>query len=364
MNSTQITDFFLRSRKTSITTGIVDRSETVKQDTLDRLSPLTSTITISGPFGIQTPDADFEKFTVELDVDSSCLQQHPNPSDLMQLTVNANGNIRRHTVGPGDVAHEQALGNPATVMNFKFDGTAMGPNQIPINLPMLQNHPINTFTVKDQHLLKPPMVMGASKLMCHFDVHVLLKFLLFKAGGFGRRASDGGANLHIFYPSSISTQVPNEDIYCQNSNEFMMVTEATTSTCQTKGDANMESSEDSNDEIQRYMHGRGCSKRHTVGCTDDLSKNPSGQCMEPPLAHSPVPSGMSQGGSSGRTRRSGLLTVMERPPGNKAIKLMFETFCFSFFFFAWFCLKTCSIAFLDFNFICILFFVVKTFIFL
>jgi serine/threonine-protein kinase SIK3 len=66
-------------------------------------------------------------------------------------------------VGPGDVAHEQALGNPAAVMNFKFDGNIMGPTQIPINLPMLQNHPINTFTVKDQHLLKPPMVMGASE---------------------------------------------------------------------------------------------------------------------------------------------------------------------------------------------------------
>lgn len=139
----------------------MDRSETVKQETVDRLSPLTSTVTLSGQF--QTVDADFEKFTVELDVDSSCLQQHPTPSDAMQLAVNANGNIRRHTVGPGDVAHEQALANPATVMNFKFVGTALGPNQIPNNLPMLQNQPINTFTVKDQHLLKPPMVMGASE---------------------------------------------------------------------------------------------------------------------------------------------------------------------------------------------------------
>lgn len=156
-------NFSLRSRKTSITTGIVDRSETVKQEAVDRLSPLTSTVTISGPFGFQPADADFEKFTVDLDVDSSCLQQHPNQPHPMQLTVNANGNIRRHTVGPGDVMHEQALGNPAGVMNFKFDGAAMGPNQIPINLPMLQNQPINTFTVKDQHLLKPPMVMGASK---------------------------------------------------------------------------------------------------------------------------------------------------------------------------------------------------------
>lgn len=113
--------------------------------------------------------------------------------------------------------------------------------------------------------------------------------------------------------------MPNDDHYSrQNSREFMMMTDASTpSGYQLKGDTNMESSEDSNDEIQRYMHGRGCSKRHTVGCTDDLSKSPGGQCMEPPIAHSPIPSssGISQSGSSGRTRRTGLLTVMERPPG-------------------------------------------------
>lgn len=105
-----------------------------------------------------------------------------------------------------------------------------------------------------------------------------------------------------------------------------MVTEP--ATCQLKGDTNMESSEDSNDEIQRYMHGRGCSKRHTVGCTEDLSKNPAGQCMDPPLAHSPIPStsGMNQSGSSGRTRRTGLLTVMERPPGRLAMKTFHSNF--------------------------------------
>jgi serine/threonine-protein kinase SIK3 len=114
--------------------------------------------------------ADFEKFTVDIDVDPNVLHpSHPQtPADSsMQLSVAANGTIRRHTVGPGDVAHEQALGNPAAMVNFKFDGTAtsaMGPNQIPMNLPMLQNQPLNTFTVKDQHLLKPPIVMGASEL--------------------------------------------------------------------------------------------------------------------------------------------------------------------------------------------------------
>lgn len=83
----------------------------------------------------------------------------------MLLSVAANGTIRRHTVGPGDVTHEQALGPANMGMNFKFDAThaAMGPNQIPLNLPMLQNQPLHTFTIKDQHLLKPPIVMNASK---------------------------------------------------------------------------------------------------------------------------------------------------------------------------------------------------------
>lgn len=111
---------------------------------------------------------------MDIDVDTNVLHpSHPQtPADSsMQLSVAANGTIRRHTVGPGDVAHEQALGNPVTMVNFKFDGTtttAMGPNQnqIPMNLPMLENQPLNTFTVKDQHLLKPPIVMGASEL--HF----------------------------------------------------------------------------------------------------------------------------------------------------------------------------------------------------
>lgn len=158
-----------RSRKTSITTGIVDRSsETVKQEAIDRLSPLTSTIT--SQFGIQPVGADFEKFTLDIDGDTNVLHQvHSQTSadSSMQLSVAANGTIRRHTVGPGDVAHEQALGHSANMVNFKFDGTTtmvMGMNQqIPINLPMLQNQPLNSFTVKDQHLLKPPMVMGASK---------------------------------------------------------------------------------------------------------------------------------------------------------------------------------------------------------
>lgn len=55
---------------------------------------------------------------------------------------------------------------------------------LPLMLPLLQNQPPHNFSIKDQHLLKPPPAMGA-------------------AGGFGRRASDGGANLQTFFQKHI-----------------------------------------------------------------------------------------------------------------------------------------------------------------
>lgn len=89
----------------------------------------------------------------------------------------------------------------------------------------------------------------------------------------------------------------------------------------------LESSEDSNDEIQRYMERRGCSKRHTFGCTDDLNAA-NAQNLEGSLQtnNSPSPNsgvtGSGAVGASGRTRRTGLLTVMERPPGMRLNNLM------------------------------------------
>lgn len=79
--------------------------------------------------------------------------------------TNAVASARRHTVGPGDVEHEQALNHPATApINFKFGATDAGLDcRLPINLPMLQNQPLHNFTIKNQHLLKPPIVMEASE---------------------------------------------------------------------------------------------------------------------------------------------------------------------------------------------------------
>ena len=173
--------FVFRSKKTSITTGIVDRSEINKAEAVDRLSPLTSACNnfISFP-GINGSSNDLEKF-VEMDVDTTVGTEPTSPSSGIDSTgqnysyneeqhiaynattaasTNISGNTRLHTVGPGDVAHEQSLANPAVPINFKF-GPENGPH-LPINLPMLQNQPLHNFTIKNQHLLKPPTVMEAS----------------------------------------------------------------------------------------------------------------------------------------------------------------------------------------------------------
>lgn len=221
-----------RSRKTSITTGIVDRSEAIKQETVDRLSPLTNVGAVFTPT-INDPAGEIEKI-IDLDMDvSPTILKQPENQDLLfpSYGTGNGGNTRRHTVGPGDVAHEQALANPTAPINFKMGPEAAVPH-IPTNLPMLENQPLNLLTMKDQHLLKPPTVMGAST--------------------FGRRASDGGANLHIYYPTGPTNMVPTmQDVIYQQHQQVAVG--ACGDSVKQMQDAVMtgEGGEESGDEIQR-----------------------------------------------------------------------------------------------------------------
>ena len=69
------------------------------------------------------------------------------------------------------------------------------------------------------------------------------------------------------------------------------------------------------------MKVRGGTKRHTVGCTDDLSttRHSREQHVAVNLTSQTPTSVISQNtaciNSGTRTRRTGLLTVTERPPG-------------------------------------------------
>ncbi|XP_016957241.1 uncharacterized protein LOC108029485 isoform X3 [Drosophila biarmipes] len=294
---------YSRTRKTSITTGVVDRSELVKQESLDRLSPLSNAnaSTSASGYGWSDVAVDLEKFG---DFELECLaRSNEPPVNSQHLSAQAGGangaNTRRHTVGPGDVAHEQALANPyVPPIDFKCPPQSSNP-YYPVNLPMLQNQPLQNLTIKDQHLLKPPVVMGASS--------------------FGRRASDGGANLHIYYPATgtvvgpaqgqqmdtagyfINPNCGTDPLAVQELSPLKEQTAAQMQCCQENATG------ESNEELQSYMQKRGFTQRHTVGCTEDLS-----------VAHGPGSGSQSQAPSTSsnmRQRRTGLLTVTERPPG-------------------------------------------------
>lgn len=142
-------------------------------------------------------------------------------------SVTASGSAtRRHTVGPGDVAYEQSLSShpQGPMINFKFGGDQLDTHNyqqtdhhalpLPTNLPTLENQPLTNFSMKNHNLLKPPTVMENSKLLLlffnqitKFPVLVTLIFH-FSSGTFGRRASDGGANLQIYYPTTSSSGLP------------------------------------------------------------------------------------------------------------------------------------------------------------
>lgn len=98
--------------------------------------------------------------------------------------------VRRHTVGPGDPAHEQVnddaspMGKFLSFLCFQVlethymaqsqqdpSGARLLPHtNLPLHLPLLGQQNPHYFGGKDPHLLKPPTVLNA-------------------AGGFGRRAS-------------------------------------------------------------------------------------------------------------------------------------------------------------------------------
>lgn len=269
-----------------------------------------------------------EKFG-EMELDETCVQPLTTISASSSTTTTSSGYssscgggdrcliYRRHTVGPGDPAHEQVLETHYTHQQYQMDQQQQQQQQLqhqqqlvllqqqqeqqqqqqlPLNLPFLaQQNPY--FGGKDPHLLKPPMVLNA-------------------AGGFGRRASDGGANLHVPWSSnnnsnSSSTPGSHEHLTSMMStsssgNPSLCCSSTTQQRQQQQQQQHLDHSQPALDEladpfaVARYMQCRGSSKRHTMANPEDVHT-------------------LQTSSSSGaRTRRTGLLTVMERPPGNYA----------------------------------------------
>ncbi|XP_072381145.1 uncharacterized protein [Diabrotica undecimpunctata] len=180
--------------------------------------------------------------------------------------------VRRHTVGPGDPAHEQVLethymAHPQQDPN----GAKLLPNtNLPLNLTTLAQQNPHYFGGKDPHLLKPPVVLSA-------------------AGGFGRRASDGGANLHMAWGAPGS----HEQLSMMSTSSSGNPSLSSSGT----GTQPLEHNQHGLDEqaLARYMQSRGNTKRHTMANPEDVH-----------TIHSAPSTGT-------RVRRTGLLTVTERP---------------------------------------------------
>ncbi|KAF7266508.1 hypothetical protein GWI33_020189 [Rhynchophorus ferrugineus] len=180
--------------------------------------------------------------------------------------------VRRHTVGPGDSAHEQVL-EKHYMGQIPPQNSANGTKILPstnLNLPAFGQQNPHCFGGKDPHLLKPPTVLSA-------------------AGGFGRRASDGGANLHMAWGAPGSHEQLS-----------MMSTSSSGNPSSLSSGTGMQPLDPTQqfDELAaaRYLQGRGNTKRHTMANPED------------------VHSLQSTSTTGSRTRRTGLLTVMERPP--------------------------------------------------
>nr|XP_022899756.1 serine/threonine-protein kinase par-1-like isoform X2 [Onthophagus taurus] len=189
--------------------------------------------------------------------------------------------VRRHTVGPGDTAHEQVLENHylVTPQDVGVTGGRILPHtNLPLHLPLLGQQNPHYFSAKDPHLLKPPTVMNA-------------------AGGFGRRASDGGANLHMAWGTPGSHEQLSGMSTSSSGNPSL--SSGATQTINDQQPALLDEA------VSRYMQSRGNAKRHTMANPEDVHNLQSSGA------------GGSGGGSGSRTRRTGLLTVMERPPGRE-----------------------------------------------
>ncbi|KPI96325.1 Serine/threonine-protein kinase SIK3 [Papilio xuthus] len=207
---------------------------------------------------------------------------------------------RRHTVGPGDCRHAQpselsgcgaasADLRPAPLCVSAHFNQQASPNvsllpntNLAAKLPAVQHQPPRYFSVKDQHLLKPPHAM---------QTH---------ASSFGRRASDGGAHV----PRGAERA-------CCRSAPAHHVSDSGTPARQEDVERTEDQPTDSlyNTNLSRYMQSRGSSKRHTIVTAEDAANVvTSTSCIGPMTSTSPSST------ANIRMRRTGLLTVTERPP--------------------------------------------------
>ncbi|KAK8395972.1 hypothetical protein O3P69_005219 [Scylla paramamosain] len=281
-------------RKSSITTGFVDRSPVSDaEDTTQVTVPLFSCSPVPQNLpALQDPYQPYLEKYRELEISGESDTEEPS-----QQTVDKYLCSRRHTVGPGDTHHEEVMeahmrgnlqllapGGVGVMSGYQTPPMSLLPQtNLPQNLPLVQNYPPQNFSIKDQHLLKPPPFMHA-------------------AGGLGRRASDGGANLQVYF----QCHLPEGGLSQPNSHEQITKIGLVPSNLgghsqplpQQEDDllAHRDEEIDPSD-VAHYMSARGASQRVTLPLVNPKDPQEAQRKMPP-----------------NRHRKTGLPMVTERPP--------------------------------------------------
>ncbi|XP_026815955.1 serine/threonine-protein kinase SIK3-like isoform X3 [Rhopalosiphum maidis] len=190
---------------------------------------------------------------------------------------------RRHTVGPGNGLMTQVMeSHYITHLQTGRNINVLPNTNLPLNIPLVEFQSPKNFTIKDQHLLKPPQVMGANN-------------------NFGRRASDGGANLQMSQKMNCTFSEPSskEDLKKQvkidpNDLRNAIIDQSSKGNLLSEDNAVSTSS-------SRYTKVMCNTSRHGIGNKEEA------QAQQTNLQNT-------------RTRRSGVSTVMDRPPGRESLK--------------------------------------------
>lgn len=280
-------------RKASITTGVVEKSppaESVNEgEQQPAAKPMFSPIPI-----VQLVSENLEKFgDVELESDEE--EKH---TETVQSQYHV---VRRHTVGPDNADAPDAVA--ASDLFQQRTGPHYGPTlhpptalplsalphtNLPQNLPLVQNQPPQVFSVKDQHLLKPPPVLGA-------------------IGGLGRRASDGGANIQMFYQRKV---VPGQTSQSPSKERVTTMSPVNTTLPQGLQALALQEDEGKEQEEQQFTNaGAGYSvwehpQAFRMGVSPPEENKDTSRKTQQPI----------------KQRRTGLLTVLEKQPGRESLR--------------------------------------------
>ncbi|GBP73724.1 hypothetical protein EVAR_103186_1 [Eumeta japonica] len=229
------------------------------------------------------------------------VQPVPRPQSPLSGPLGGACAVQAAQAALGSAASADGVTAPLYAPAHNFAQVSLLPHtNLAAKLPAVQHQHPRYFSVKDQHLLKPPHAMQN------------------QTSSFGRRASDGGAHVSRARDRSCCHSAP--PTHVSSPFQIQLVAISGVASGHASDSDNPPRSEDTesteelggdnsyNSTLCRYMMNRGSSKRHTMATPEDAAHAATSACAKS------MPSTSPSSTANIRVRRTGLLTVTERPP--------------------------------------------------